>query len=92
MGVDAWLSRLRLPQPPPAEVAEIDERHLQIIAAHERRLVEYLTELIRDAGAAEAEQLGVALGVLIDGAIVQAWVLRSLDPIHAANAAASRLV
>jgi AcrR family transcriptional regulator len=74
-----------------AEVAEIEDRHLEIIAAHKRDLVEYLTELMRDAGAAEPEPLGVALGVLIDGAIVQAAVFRSLDPIHAANVAASRL-
>ena len=32
-----------------AEVAEIDDRHLQIIAAHKRDLVGYLTELMRDA-------------------------------------------
>jgi AcrR family transcriptional regulator len=74
-----------------AEVAEIDDRHLQIIAAHKRDLVGYLTELMRDAGAREPESLAAALGVLIDGAIVQAAVFHSLDPIHAANAAAARL-
>ena len=74
-----------------AEVAEIDDRHLQIIAAHKRGLVEYLAELMRDAGAREPESLAVALGVLVDGAIVQAAVFGSLDPIHAANAAAARL-
>ena len=74
-----------------AEVAEINERHLQIIAAHKRGLVAYLTELMREADAAEPERLGAALGVLIDGAIVQAAVFRSLDPIQAANAAAMRL-
>ena len=75
-----------------AEVAETDERHLRIIAVHKRGLVEYLTELMRDAGAAEPEQLAVALGVLVDGAIVQAAVFHSLDPIHAARDAAQRLV
>ena len=74
-----------------AEVAEIDDRHLQIIAAHKRGLVEYLAELMRDAGAREPESLAAALGVLVDGAIVQAAVFGSLDPIHAAKAAADAL-
>ena len=75
-----------------AEVAEIDDRHLKIIAEHKRRLVEYLAELMRDAGAREPESLAVALGVLVDGAIIQAAVFGSLDPIHAGKAAAVRLV
>jgi len=75
-----------------AEIAEIDDRHLQIIAAHKRGLVAYLAELMRDAGAREPEPLAFALGVLVDGAIVQAAVFGSLDPVHAAKAAAQRLV
>jgi AcrR family transcriptional regulator len=75
-----------------AEVAEIDDRHLQIIADHKRGLVQYLAELMRRAGGSEPESLAMTLGVLVDGAIVQAAVFGSLDPIHAAKAASRRLV
>lgn len=75
-----------------AEVTEIDDRHLQIIAAHKRGLVECLAELISDAGASDPETVAVALGVLVDGAIVQAAVFGSLDPIDTARAVAERLV
>jgi AcrR family transcriptional regulator len=75
-----------------AEVTEIDDRHLQIIADHKRGLVEYLAELMRRAGGSEPESLAMTLGVLVDGAIVQAAVFGSPDPIHAAKAASRRLV
>jgi AcrR family transcriptional regulator len=74
-----------------AEVGEIDDRHLHIIAAHKRSLVEYLADLMRDDGVGNPESLGLALGVLVDGAIVQSAVFGSLDPIHAANTAATQL-
>ncbi len=75
-----------------AEVAEIDERHLRIIASHKRALVEFLTGLMRDAGIADPEDVGKAVGVLVDGAIVQAAVFGSLGPIDSARAVARRLV
>jgi len=75
-----------------AEVGEVDARHLQIIADHKRSLIAYLAERMRDAGVPEPESVAVALGVLVDGAIVQAAVFGSLDPIHAANGAATRLI
>ncbi len=68
-----------------AEVTEIDDRQLQIIAAHKRGVVERLAELMRDAGANDPDSVAVALGVLIDGAIVQAAVFGSLEPIHTAR-------
>ena len=75
-----------------AEVTEIDDRLLQIVAAHKRGLVECLAKLLRDAGAHDPESAAGALGVLVDGAIVQAAVFRSLDPIETARAAAQMLV
>jgi len=75
-----------------AEVTEIDDRHLQIIAAHKRGLVEYLAEFMRDAGVNDPATVAVALGVLVDGAIVQAAVFGSLDPIHTAREVAGRFV
>ena len=75
-----------------AEVTEIDDRHLQIIAAHKRGLVECLAEFIRDLGADDPQAVALALGVLVDGAIVQAAVFGSLAPIDTARAVAERLV
>ena len=75
-----------------AEVAEIDDRHRRIIAAHKGSLVEYLSQLMHETGAREPESLATGLGVLIDGAIVQAAVFDSLEPIRSANAIARGLV
>ena len=60
------------------------DRHLQIIAAHKHGLVEYLAELTRKDGAGAPESLAAALGVLVDGAIVQSAVFGSLA--HSARA------
>ena len=75
-----------------AEVGGIDDRVSRLVADHKRSVVAYLAELIRDAGASQPDELAAVLGVLVDGAIVQAAVFGSLDPIHAARAAASELL
>ncbi len=75
-----------------AEAAEIGEPHRRIIADHKRALIAYLAQLAAAAGHRQPELLARELGVLIDGAIVQAAVLSSLDPIDAARAAAVRLL
>lgn len=75
-----------------AEVDEIDETHRRIIADHKRSLIAYLASLVAGAGQGDPESLARELAVLVDGAIVQAAVLSSLDPIDAARAAAARLL
>ena len=75
-----------------AETAEIDDRHLEIIAAHKRAVVAYLANLMRGVGARDPDSLAAALAVLVDGAMVQAAVFASLEPIHAAQTAAAQLL
>lgn len=75
-----------------AEITEIDERHRAIIASHKRGLIAYLAALARDREFRSPDQLAEMLAVLIDGAIVQATVLSSTEPVGAARAAASRLL
>jgi len=75
-----------------AETAEIDDSHRRIIAAHKEGLLTYLSSLARDGGYAEPERLGRMVGVLLDGGMVEAAVLRSREPIVAARAAAAVLI
>jgi len=75
-----------------AEAAEIDDTHRRIIAAHKESLLTYLISLAGDGGYAEPERLGPMIGVLLDGAMVEAAVLSSCEPIVAARDAAAVLI
>jgi AcrR family transcriptional regulator len=74
-----------------AEAGEIDEAHRRIIADHKLDLIATIARLLGHPAAAEPGTTAQAVGVLVDGAIVQSAVLGSLDPIEAARAAARRL-
>ena len=75
-----------------AEAAEIDDTHRRIIAAHKESLLTYLSSLAGDGGYSEPERLGRMIGVLLDGAMVEAAVLSSREPIIAAREAAAVLI
>ena len=75
-----------------AEAAEIDDTHRRIIAAHKESLLTYLISLAGDGGYSEPDRLGRMVGVLLDGGMVEAAVLRSCDPIAAARDAAAVLI
>ncbi len=75
-----------------AESAEIDDTHRRIIAAHKESLLTYLGSLAADGGYSTPEQLGRMIGVLLDGAMVEAAVFSSRDPIDAAREAAALLI
>lgn len=75
-----------------AETTEIDDTHRRIIADHKEDLLTYLTALAHEGGYAHPERLGRMIGVLLDGAMVEAAVLSSCEPIDAARDAASVLL
>jgi AcrR family transcriptional regulator len=75
-----------------AEVDEIDDTHREIIAAHKESFVAYLVSLAASGGCAMPDRLGRMLAVLLDGAMVEAAVLSSPDPIIVAREAAAILV
>jgi AcrR family transcriptional regulator len=75
-----------------AEAAETDATHRRIIAAHKESLLTYLISLAGDGGYSEPERLGRMIGVLLDGAMVEAAVLSSREPITAAREAAAVLI
>ena len=75
-----------------AETTEIDDTHRRIIAAHKENLLTYLTSLAEAGGYQEPARLGRMFGVLLDGAMVEAAVLSSGEPIDAAREAASLLL
>jgi AcrR family transcriptional regulator len=75
-----------------AETTEIDAEHRAIAADHKRDLVQYLAALAATSHPDAPDWLPGALGVLIDGAIVQAAVFGSVEPVRVARCAASHLV
>jgi AcrR family transcriptional regulator len=75
-----------------AEAAEIDDTHRRIIAAHKEALLAYLGSLAADRGVATPDRLGRMVGALLDGAMVEAAVLSSREPIVAAREAAALLL
>jgi AcrR family transcriptional regulator len=75
-----------------AEAAEIDETHRRIIAAHKEDLLTYLTSLAAAGGYPHPERLGRMIGVLLDGAMVEAAIFSSREPIVAARDAAAVLL
>lgn len=75
-----------------AETSEVDDTHRTIIAAHKRDLVEHLARLATHDRPDAPAWLPAALAVLVDGAIVQASVFASTDPIDAARSAVHQLL
>jgi AcrR family transcriptional regulator len=75
-----------------AETTEIDDEHRAIAADHKRDLVRYLAALAARAHPEAPGWLPGALGVLIDGCIVQATVFGSVEPVRDARRAAAQLV
>jgi len=75
-----------------AEAAEINDTHRRIITVHKESLLTYLVSLAVDGGYEEPERFGRMMGVLLDGAMVEAAVLRSCEPVVAARAAAVILI
>ena len=75
-----------------AEANEVDDTHRRIVASHKRGLLEYLGALAEQGGYAEPVRLGRMVGVLLDGAMAEAAVLSSVDPIAAAREAAAVLL
>ena len=75
-----------------AETAEIDDTHRRIIAAHKEDLLTYLTSLAAAGGYPHPERLGRMIGVLLDGAMVEAAIFSSREPIVAARDAAAVLL
>ena len=66
-----------------AESSELTEQHRLIIQMHKKALADYLQETTAH---------GVALAVLVDGAIVQASIFGNVEPIQAARQAAQTLI
>lgn len=75
-----------------AETSEIDDVHRMIVADHKRALVRHLALLAARDHPDLPPWLPDALGVLIDGAIVQSAVFGSIAPINAAKSAARCLL
>jgi AcrR family transcriptional regulator len=75
-----------------AETTEIDDEHRAIAAAHKRDLVQHLAALAARSHPEAPDWLPGALGVLIDGCIVQAAVFGNVAPVHDARRAAAQLV
>ncbi len=75
-----------------AETTEIDETHRRIVASHKEGMLEYLGALASAGGYARPDRLGRMIGVLLDGAMAEAAVLSSVEPIAAARDAASLLL
>ena len=75
-----------------AETTEINDDQRAIVADHKRALIDYLERLFRDLRPDAPAWLPGALGVLIDGAIVQSTVFGTSSPIEDARLAASHLL
>lgn len=75
-----------------AESGEIEARHQAIVAHHKRELLALLAALaLRDHPRAP-DWVAPAVGVLLDGALVQCAVFRDLAPLAAARTATRQLL
>lgn len=75
-----------------AETSELDDTLRSIIAAHKADLVRHLATLVARDRVAASDWLPAALGVVIDGAIVQCTVFGSTAPLDAARTAVHHLL
>ena len=75
-----------------AESAEIDERHRTIIADHKHDLLAHLATLATHDHPDAPDWIAPAVGVLMDGALVQCAVFGTDRPLTAARTAAHHLL
>ncbi len=75
-----------------AEADEIDDVHRAVIAHHKRSLIEHVAALALADHPDAPTWLPAAIGVLIDGAIVQSAVFETTTPVTAARTAAAHLI
>lgn len=66
-----------------AERSELTEEHRDIIRMHKRAVADFLETVT---------PLAPAIALIVDGAIVQAAIFESAEPIHVAQRAASALI
>lgn len=66
-----------------AEASELTDEQRTIIRAHKRALTEFLQAI--------TGEIGEGLGPLVDGAIVQASIFRTIEPIRAAHRLATHV-
>jgi len=75
-----------------AETHEIGDSHRRIIAAHKRDLIDHLAHLAARSHPGAPAWLPAALGVIVDGAIVQCTIFASTEPLGAARSAVHQLL
>lgn len=75
-----------------AETSEMEDPHRRIIAAHKRDLIALLARLVAGDHANAPSWLPAALGVIVDGAIVQCTIFASTEPLDAARSAVHQLL
>jgi AcrR family transcriptional regulator len=75
-----------------AETSETDETHRTIISSHKRDLIDHLAALAARDHPAAPDWLPAALGVILDGTIVQCAVFDTTDPLDAARSATRQLL
>ncbi|MGV9974276.1 TetR/AcrR family transcriptional regulator [Nocardia beijingensis] len=74
------------------EVADRESAAHQVADRHKRRVIEYLDELLTDAGRSDADELAAELALLVDGAIVTAVREGTPEAASRARAIAERLL
>lgn len=75
-----------------AETNEIDDSHRTITAAHKRDVIDHLVDLVSRGYSGAPAWLPAALGVIVDGAIVQCTIFASTEPLGAARSAVHQLL
>ena len=75
-----------------AETSELDDTLRGIIAAHKADLIRHLATLVARDHPSAPEWMPAALGVVIDGAIVQCTVFGNTAPLDAARSAVTQLL
>lgn len=75
-----------------AELSELTTEHQKIVRDHKQSVGDFLQSLLEDAAIAAASDVGAAVAVLVDGAIVQASIFSSTEPITHARRAAEVLI
>lgn len=75
-----------------AETNEIDDSHRTIIAGHKRDLIDHLANVASRSHPSAPAWLPDALGVIVDGVIVQCTIFAGTEPIDAARSAVRRLL
>ncbi|MGW4717081.1 TetR/AcrR family transcriptional regulator [Nocardia sp. NPDC004260] len=74
------------------EVADRESAAHQVADRHKRRVIEYLHEMLTEAGRSDAEELAAELALLVDGAIVTAVREGTPEAAHRARTIAERLL